>query len=255
MAWIHVEAGVRDHPKIRKLARDCGVDYATGLGTVVMLWTWTIEHAADGNLSRYDPDDIECAAGWTGEPGKWYASAVARRLIDANEEGEKIVHIHDWDEHTTSYREAARHRQWRAKKAKYQRENAESTGQQRDSNVTVTASERESERESETSEKSERASERDRACARGTSPAACAPDFAIRFVDSLRVFIVPKSKSDETTLTHISQWVEGKIIEGAKQDTLCKAVLNLADKSHRNGQNPIAMLLSLLQSELGYPGK
>ncbi|MFH0823541.1 MAG: hypothetical protein V2B18_12375, partial [Pseudomonadota bacterium] len=113
MAWIQVEAGTRDHPKILKLSRDCNMTVANGLGTVVSLWLWSAIHCPDGDLSSFDPEDIEMAAGWTGEGGIWYRSAVKRKLLDETEHG---AQIHDSQDYTSSWKEAQRMRDYRINK-------------------------------------------------------------------------------------------------------------------------------------------
>lgn len=110
MAWIRVEAGTRDHPKIIKLSRDCNVTVPHALGTVLSLWLWVATHCPDGNLNSYDWEDIELAAGWTGEPGQWYQAAVQRRLLDETPQG---TQVHDWKEYVSSWREAQRMAEYR----------------------------------------------------------------------------------------------------------------------------------------------
>jgi hypothetical protein len=115
MAWLQIDAGFRDHPKVLKLARDCNMSVAHACGTLTSLWLWTLIHAPDGDLSSYDSEDIELAAGWGGEAGVWYKSAVARRLLDETEHG---AQVHDWQDHTSSWKEAQRARDYRKEKRK-----------------------------------------------------------------------------------------------------------------------------------------
>ncbi|MFH0981838.1 MAG: hypothetical protein V2A79_09895 [Planctomycetota bacterium] len=113
MAWVRVESGLRDHPKVLKLARDTGCKVQDVVGQLVSLWLWCIEHAQDGDLRSFDADDIEAVVGWTGESGKWYAAAVNRHLIDVTADG---AQVHDWQDWMSSWTEAQRKRDWRQSK-------------------------------------------------------------------------------------------------------------------------------------------
>jgi hypothetical protein len=58
------------------------------------LWGWARDNKPDGNLAGLDDDDIEIAAGWTGERGKFVNAlrSDAVRMLDA-------CALHDWAEH------------------------------------------------------------------------------------------------------------------------------------------------------------
>ncbi len=123
--WIELHDGARDHPKILKVARDLEIPRAHALGLICSLWTWTLRMAPDGNLSSFDTDDIELAAGWEGKPGAFMESIVERKLLDKIPGG---YACHDWQDYSGSLKAAERKRRERAMSV---------TRQSRDSHATV----------------------------------------------------------------------------------------------------------------------
>lgn len=81
------------HPKTQKLIRRQGPAAAWNL---ICLFLWCAGNRSDGDLSGMDAEDIEIAAGWTGEPG-----VLLRALIDVGfVDGEAGSYtVHDWQEH------------------------------------------------------------------------------------------------------------------------------------------------------------
>lgn len=108
--WIELHDGARDHPKILKVARDLGIPKVHVLGHVCSLWTWTLRMAPDGDLSSFDHEDIEIAAEWDGEPGKFITACIERGLLDRTEYG---LAIHDWFDFAGSLKSAQRSREYR----------------------------------------------------------------------------------------------------------------------------------------------
>ena len=68
MAWIESHQSVWEHAKTRKAARRLGIPTVQVVGHLQSLWHWAIDHAEDGNLSKYDADDLAIAARWEGDP-------------------------------------------------------------------------------------------------------------------------------------------------------------------------------------------
>ena len=103
--------------KIRKLGLKLNIEEAHAGGLMANLWSWCLSHAPDGDLTKFDADDIEWAAKWKGEPGKFVRICVEVRLIDEYEL-EGITHraIHNWLVHGGSYAEAQRKRLERKRK-------------------------------------------------------------------------------------------------------------------------------------------
>lgn len=90
MAWIESHQELESHPKTKKLKRLLGVPLPTVIGYLHMLWWWAMNYAQDGDLTRYEPEDVEDACHWDGEPGHLYNSLKESRFIDENDV------IHDW---------------------------------------------------------------------------------------------------------------------------------------------------------------
>ena len=93
--WLHVYRALFDHPKSKRLAKRLGMDVPAAVGYLICLWTWSMAIAPDGDLSRFDPEDIEAAAGWGGEDGLFVQAATECRWFD---QGKRGLLIHDWND-------------------------------------------------------------------------------------------------------------------------------------------------------------
>lgn len=102
---IRLAVGMVDHPKTAKLIRRCGED---SFRCLLRLWCWARENRPDGILSNMDDDDIEIAAGWSGEIGA-FIIGLRHGWLDGEQ-------LHDWDEHQ-GWACGAKARSDRAKKA------------------------------------------------------------------------------------------------------------------------------------------
>lgn len=103
MAWIPSHQELRDHPKARKASRHAGVSLPQMVGHLHMLWWWALDHAPDGDLSKYDADDLADAAMWEGDP-----ETLVKALRDCGPgESEGFLtddhRLHDWDEYGGKY--------------------------------------------------------------------------------------------------------------------------------------------------------
>jgi hypothetical protein len=89
MAWIESHQELARHPKTRKLARLAGVSVPQAIGHLHLLWWWALDYAQDGDCARFEPEDLEDAMLWDGEP---------RHLWDALQEAGFMdgMAIHDW---------------------------------------------------------------------------------------------------------------------------------------------------------------
>lgn len=126
MAWIKSQQALRDHPKLKKLARSLEVSIPTALGHLHMLWWWAMDYAQDGDLTPFDALDIADAAGWEGDPERFVDAMVncgfrGSGFLERTEDSELL--IHDWDEHCGDEferraKEAERLRVYREKKKK-----------------------------------------------------------------------------------------------------------------------------------------
>jgi len=107
MAWRKLEDTFYDSPKIKRLAKLLAIERPHAAGCVALLWSWALRHAKDGDLSKYDIEDIEDAAFWTGARGDFTQSCKTVGLIDG-ENGSFA--IHNWIERGGSFAEAQRKR-------------------------------------------------------------------------------------------------------------------------------------------------
>jgi hypothetical protein len=130
MTWIRVDTALTRHPKVVRFASAINASRHEAIGLLVDLWTWSIDYAEDGDLTRYTSAELLTAL------GAFQASALIEiDLLEALEtsgfvdrDGDTVV-LHDWDAHQgqlIAQREAGRERQ-----KKYR---------QRQKDVTVTAS-------------------------------------------------------------------------------------------------------------------
>lgn len=81
------------HPKTVKLERRLGLP---GLKALLVLWTWAARNRTDGDLTGLSDEDLEIAAGWSGEEGAFVDVATALHWLDG-EAGERC--LHEWAVH------------------------------------------------------------------------------------------------------------------------------------------------------------
>lgn len=88
--WFKVYKEVLHHPKLDKLARKLKVSRYGAVGVLVSLWGWALDYARDGDLSKYDDDDVAGVVGWDGDSKALIAALVDSGWMDADRR------IHDW---------------------------------------------------------------------------------------------------------------------------------------------------------------
>tara|TARA_R110002020_G_scaffold262335_2_gene476785 strand:+ start:1053 stop:1961 length:909 start_codon:yes stop_codon:yes gene_type:complete len=134
MVWIRVDTALTRHPKVIKFASAINASRHEAIGLLVDLWTWSIDYAEDGDLTKYTSAELLTAL------GAFQTSALIEiDLLEALEtagfvdrDGDR-VYLHDWDAHQgqlIAQREAGRDRQ-----KKYRRRKKDVT-----EDVTVTSS-------------------------------------------------------------------------------------------------------------------
>lgn len=102
--WIKVDQGLRQHFKIKQMARMLDTSAAAVCGHLQFLWSWALDYAPNGDISRFDAWDIADAAGWDGDPNRFYEALFAvggkdrPGFLEHGDHG--AVLIHDWMEHT-----------------------------------------------------------------------------------------------------------------------------------------------------------
>ena len=105
MTWMRLDATVREHRKVGRLARLLGIPRVLALGHLTALWTWVLTQAPDGALDGLTSEDLADACWWEGEP-----DAIARALVDAGllDVTEHGWQVHGWAEHAESLKAAQR---------------------------------------------------------------------------------------------------------------------------------------------------
>ena len=103
MAYVPSHQELREHPKTRKAARKADVSIVQMIGHLHLLWWWALDHAPDGDLSKFDADDLADAVMWEGDP-----EVLAKALIDCgpgDSEGflDADWKLHDWEQYGGKY--------------------------------------------------------------------------------------------------------------------------------------------------------
>ena len=99
-----------DHPKFLRLAHDLGISRPATLGHLEFVWR--IGYAS-GNPTIGDEVDVEIAAEWDGEPGKFAAACERIGFLDRNGSGK--LSIHDLDENSPKYVKDRRYQELKRK--------------------------------------------------------------------------------------------------------------------------------------------
>jgi hypothetical protein len=98
--WIKLYAGVFRHPKTLRLAGLLGSDANCAVGHLAALWTWTLEYAPSGDLSRYGVSEVEMASGC---PQGFIEAATTAGYVEKTRRGLKV---HDWQDYAGALIEA-----------------------------------------------------------------------------------------------------------------------------------------------------
>ena len=124
MAWMKTNQELRRHPKVKHLARMLGISLPDAIGRLHLLWWWAMDYAQDGDLSRYEAEDIADAMMWDEDPRQLVDALIqcggkGHGFLDMTEDGS--LFLHDWnencgDEYRKRASEAQRLREYRAKK-------------------------------------------------------------------------------------------------------------------------------------------
>lgn len=93
MAWIESHQEIWRHPKTKKLARLLKISVPTAVGYLHGLWYWAMDFAQDGDISKYDPEDIADAVLWDDPADMLLNAFVEAGFVDRDDQ---TITIHDW---------------------------------------------------------------------------------------------------------------------------------------------------------------
>ena len=148
MAWIEAHQELPRHPKTKRFARMLKISIPQAVGHLFMFWWWALDYAENGDLSRYDADDLADAAQWDGDPEEFLKAMIecgpggSYGFIEKNESG---MFVHDWEMYSgrlVEKREKNRQRQANGRKNKTENKNSKPVT--RESHVTDKSVARES---------------------------------------------------------------------------------------------------------------
>ncbi len=115
MAWIESHQSLVRHPKLLRLARMLDIPKAQAIGHLHLLWWWVLDYAPDGDVSAFNAGELEAAAEWAGDAGRFRAALEETGWLDAD------GRIHDWQDYAgriVGLRAANRERQHRHRATK-----------------------------------------------------------------------------------------------------------------------------------------
>src|SRR4051812_9035552 len=92
MAWIESHQEIGLHPKTRKAARIAGTSVPTMVGHLHLIWHWALDFAQDGNITSFEPWQIEDAAMWEGAEQALFDALRLAGYLDVNNDGECLLH-------------------------------------------------------------------------------------------------------------------------------------------------------------------
>ena len=118
--WTRIDVGLRDHRKVRRLARSLEIEQAHALGLVVNFWLFSLNNWGHGIVDQ-DPDEIAHACTWSGD-----STVLVDALFDVGflDNVNNLWIIHDWDNYGGKYikqveRNRDRAAEWRDEKKKH----------------------------------------------------------------------------------------------------------------------------------------
>ena len=98
--WIESNTSLSRNRKFKKFRRSLDISIKESLGILHLLWHHVMELAEDGNITKWDAEDIADYCDYSGDPEKLYKALLNNGFIDIKN-NRKIVH--DWWEHSKHY--------------------------------------------------------------------------------------------------------------------------------------------------------
>src|SRR3990167_88500 len=102
MAWLELHTVLIRHRKVNKLARKLNIKPVLAVGHLTTFWGNVLELATDGDITKWDIEDIANYACWEGDPKLFYEAMIndGDGFID---EGDNFRLIHDWWHYAGKY--------------------------------------------------------------------------------------------------------------------------------------------------------
>ena len=98
-----VHSNLRNHPKVKRMARQLKLSLPETVGYLTLFWGFVAEFAPQGDISRFNAEDIASGIEWPGEPEVFINAMLdcgpggSPGFLEKTSGGEMLVH--DWEEH------------------------------------------------------------------------------------------------------------------------------------------------------------
>jgi len=92
-----MKRGTIEHPKMKRLARELGIEHLLAVGIMEALWHWTARYAPAGDIGKHSDADIADGIGYRGDMSRLVQTLADVGFIDRCERHRLI--IHDWPDH------------------------------------------------------------------------------------------------------------------------------------------------------------
>jgi len=93
MAWIESHDSLVGHPKVDALCVEMGWDLDTSIGKLHRFWYWCLKYAENGDLRKFDDDQIGRAVDLQGDLAKKFVRILKKTgWCDR----EPYFRVHDW---------------------------------------------------------------------------------------------------------------------------------------------------------------
>jgi DnaD/phage-associated family protein len=93
MAWIELHQGMPGHRKTRRVKSVLGIDTATAVGHLCLLWLWALDNAENGSIGGMLNQEIADVCEYAGDADKFVDALVEAGYLVRT--GNDLV-IHDW---------------------------------------------------------------------------------------------------------------------------------------------------------------
>lgn len=94
MAWIESHQELRNHPKLSAVCRTLSAKRVEVIGALHCLWWWCMDYAMEGDISRFNAQQIADASDWKGDAKVFCQALIDANFIDRGDDGS--TKIHDW---------------------------------------------------------------------------------------------------------------------------------------------------------------